>query len=52
MFIYLGVKQFIDAHQFNRESDPDRLFVFGEKELGDGSDENHFHLGFSTINLI
>ena len=28
------------------------MFVFGEKELGDGSDENHFHLGFSTINLM
>ena len=31
--------------------DPQELFVFGE-QIGDGSEEDHFHLGFTSEKLI
>ena len=37
-------------YEFDVTTD-DALFTFGI-ELGDGSDQNHFHLGFTSVKLI
>ncbi len=46
-----GVEKFVNSHTYIPGYDPNKLFVFGI-HLGDGSDENHFYLGFTTFNLI
>jgi hypothetical protein len=46
-----GVEDFIKTHKFFSGYDPDKLFVFGE-HLGSGSDDDHFYLGFTTLNLL
>ena len=50
-----GVESFIENKKFNvticeslNDEDP---FYFGV-QLGDGSDENHFHLGFTSKSLL
>ena len=46
-----GVESFVRSHTYEENYDPNKLFVFGVR-LGKGSDDDHFYLGFTTINLL
>jgi hypothetical protein len=46
-----GVESFVRSHKYEENYDPNKLFVFGVR-LGKGSDDDHFYLGFTTINLL
>jgi len=45
------MKSFLDTLQYNTNIPDNELFPFGI-DLGDGSDENHFHLGFTSLKLL
>ena len=45
------LKSFLDSIQYNTETLDNELFPFGI-DLGTGSDESHFHLGFTSLKLL
>ena len=45
------LKSFLDSIQYNTNTSDNELFPFGI-ELGDGSDDFHFHLGFTSLKLL
>ena len=42
------LKSFLDSIQYNTNTSDNKLFPFGI-ELGDGSDDFYFHLGFTSL---
>ena len=45
------LKQFLESIRYDPEKTADDLFPFGV-QLGNGSDEEHFHLGFTGVKLL
>jgi hypothetical protein len=46
-----GVEDFVRNHTYHPNYDSNKLFVFGV-HLGTGTDDDHFYLGFTTLNLL
>ena len=46
------IKQFADEHRYDQfECTDDDFFCFGS-QYGKGTDENHFQLAFSSVNML
>jgi hypothetical protein len=46
-----GVEDFVKNPTYHPNYDSNKLFVFGV-HLGTGTDDDHFYLGFTTLNLL
>ena len=45
------LNEYVSKLHYNKKTEFDQLFVFGD-EIGNGTDENHFHLGFTSLKLL
>ena len=45
------IKKFVASHGYSPELGDNDLYCFGV-EYGDGSDEDHFHVGFTTREFV